>query len=322
MKKAELLADNRGAALVVALTVIVISVLITVPVLIQTVNERQISSKWGDATRAFYAADSGLSFTIWCMNNYSDAAEWTTNGWANGAVAGDYILPIMGLTDINNNIVSYFEVGITDTVGVAPALDVIGYAPTTAGTSRIVRATLESSPYAITARGDIDIGGNAEIDGEMDEYADFSFDGVFGEDVATMKARADTEVVVDPANNYGPVPRPAETYIDNAPANGQYDEGEAFTDSNGSGSWDDEMRTTWFEVPEGGKAKITNAGWSGSGILVVEGDIEVNGGTFTGVLYVIGNLSIAGNDGLEGYDIRGWQCRRHDHCNRYGRYFV
>jgi len=114
--------------------------------------------------------------------------------------------------------------------------------------------------------GNITVGGSADINGTTTEGSTFSFNDVFGTDGATLKNDY-SNVVVDPANNYQPV------------------EG-----------------LTWFETDTATKVSMTNTGWSGSGVMVVEGDLQITGGTFNGIIWVTGNcdLDVSGNVNING----------------------
>ncbi len=58
---------------------------------------------------------------------------------------------------------------------------------------------------------------------------------------------------------------------------------------------------TWIDDPDGVGSRITSMGWHGDGILVVNGDLTITGGTFDGILWVIGTLEIgAGNPVING----------------------
>jgi len=57
---------------------------------------------------------------------------------------------------------------------------------------------------------------------------------------------------------------------------------------------------TWINTP-GDESQVTSSGWSGSGILIVENDLKMTGGTFTGVIWVMGELNmITGNPLING----------------------
>ena len=56
---------------------------------------------------------------------------------------------------------------------------------------------------------------------------------------------------------------------------------------------------TW--INEDNEFKITKTGgWMGSGIMVIDGDLDISGGTFDGVIWVTGKLSISGNPVING----------------------
>ena len=96
-------------------------------------------------------------------------------------------------------------------------------------------------------------------------------------------------IVVDPDNNYVRPDKP---------------EGE-----------DDIVDITWFGLSDpDSKVVISSTGWTGSGILIVEGNLRITGGTFSRIIYVTGtcvldvtgNASITGEIYVEGdVDIRG-----------------
>ncbi|MEE8360189.1 MAG: hypothetical protein V3S04_04615, partial [Candidatus Omnitrophota bacterium] len=167
---------------------------------------------------------------------------------------------------------------------------------------------------------------NATINGDIEEFSDFSFDSIFRRSLDSVRTDAeDTEIVDTPANNYDPVPRPEDTYTD-LDFDGEWDVGEPLIDDwNNDFEWDDEVDVTWFEW--GGNndylnppvAAITTTGWSGGSVLVVYGgDLKITGGDFEGVIYVKskeitvvidgeevvrhvgGNLGIAGNATITG----------------------
>ena len=113
---------------------------------------------------------------------------------------------------------------------------------------------------AIIAAGEVVIKGNATIEGDVIEYATVDFEEIFGCTKEEMRANA-TRIYLDPPNNVEPV--------------------------------DD---TTWVDLSGGNSLKVTNEHWHGTGILIVNGDCDITGGCFDGVLYVIGSLFVRGND--------------------------
>ena len=120
---------------------------------------------------------------------------------------------------------------------------------------------------AMYANGDIEVGGSADITGNLYENCDppLSFEDFFGITKAEMEAIAD--------NNFEDPPNNPEGVVD----------------------------ITWVSFEnEGGSMKVTRADWVGSGILIIDGDAHFSGGTFNGIMWITGELFINGNNGFNG----------------------
>lgn len=121
---------------------------------------------------------------------------------------------------------------------------------------------------AIYSRNEIKITGNATIspEGSYQENVpveQICFETTFGMTKDEMKARA-YNTYTDPPINQLPVDK-----------------------------------ITWVECP-GGEFKITDDSWIGTDILIVNGDFRMTGGTFEGVIWVIGDLKATGNAAFKG----------------------
>jgi len=101
--------------------------------------------------------------------------------------------------------------------------------------------------------------GHSYIVGNIEENVDLVFETIFGITMEQMRAIADHDYT-NPSNNVSPV--------------------------NG---------VTYIELTGNNKVHFTNRHWSGSGILIVDGDFQMTGGTFEGIVWVNGRLQIAGN---------------------------
>ncbi|MEK6732804.1 MAG: hypothetical protein AABY55_04180 [Candidatus Omnitrophota bacterium] len=122
---------------------------------------------------------------------------------------------------------------------------------------------------AIISNGPIETDlGNPTINGPVEEYAIFTFFGTFGKTEAEVYAMA-THVYTDPPNNPG-----TETPIPVYPIDG----------------------ITWIDMSPGNTLGLTSTSWSGSGLLVVNGNVSIKGGIFTGILWVNGNLTVSGGN--------------------------
>lgn len=140
--------------------------------------------------------------------------------------------------------------------------------------STVVELTVPDAsnfPFALESRSSINISGSAQII-PSDSFAPDSsldFENLFGASKDLVKTYADF-YYLNPENNVTPC-----------------------------------QGITWVEVPEGSQFHITSNGWQGSGILIVEGSVKITGGTFNGIIYVIGGelevpLDIFGNPEING----------------------
>lgn len=120
---------------------------------------------------------------------------------------------------------------------------------------------------AVTSTGDIVVGGAATINPEGSEapFSVFSFEETFGMSESKLRAQAD-HFYLDPDNNVLPVDG-----------------------------------ITWIELSAGDELVISQNSWDGSGILVVNGDLKITGGSFNGILWVNGGLEVSsGNPDIFG----------------------
>jgi cytoskeletal protein CcmA (bactofilin family) len=122
--------------------------------------------------------------------------------------------------------------------------------------------TSASFDNAITCSKDLDIRGSSTIIGNVEENVDLDFETVFGMTMAQMRAIADNDYT-NPPNNVTPV--------------------------NG---------ITYIETTGNNKAHFTNHHWSGSGILIVDGEFHMTGGTFDGIIWVEGGRFMMSGNGL------------------------
>lgn len=130
---------------------------------------------------------------------------------------------------------------------------------------RIIPPDASKFQHAIRTTVALDIKGSVDINGDTEEYAALDFPDLFSNTKAEVEEMA-THTYTNPANNITPV--------------------------------DD---ITWVNLSEGNQLRINNNGWTGSGILVVTGgNVHITGGTFDGILYVVGDLFISGNPIING----------------------
>lgn len=137
--------------------------------------------------------------------------------------------------------------------------------------SRSLSAVVRTDPvepgnfqHAIRTTSNLVVRGSVTINGSSEEFAPLNFADLFEHSKEDMRGYA-THLYTDPPVNVTPV--------DNI---------------------------TWVDLSPGGEFRISSDTYSGSGILIVAGDAQITGGTFNGIIYVIGQLRISGNPTING----------------------
>lgn len=137
--------------------------------------------------------------------------------------------------------------------------------------SRSLSAIVRTDPvdpnhfqHAIRTTSDLVIKGSVDINGPSEEFASLNFADLFDYGKEDMRSFA-THLYTNPANDVTPVDG-----------------------------------ITWVDLSPGSELRISSNTWSGSGILVVAGDAQITGGTFDGIIYVIGKLRMSGNPVING----------------------
>ena len=155
----------------------------------------------------------------------------------------------------------YYQITSTGTVSL-PSYGVI---------SRSVTVITRTNPvdpahfqHAIRTTSDLVVKGSVEINGASEEFASLNFADLFQHSKEEIKSFA-THLYTNPATDVTPVDG-----------------------------------ITWVDLDPGGELRISSHDWIGSGILVVAGDAQITGGTFNGIIYVIGRLRMSGNPVING----------------------
>jgi len=125
---------------------------------------------------------------------------------------------------------------------------------------RVVVAVKPDVTTAMMLSGGLVVKGNADVNGVVVEETTPCFEDVFGVTKEEMQHNATYEYT-SPLNNQMPV-----------------------------------GKITWIT----NNFKIAADAWVGSGIMIVNGDLTITGGTFNGIIWVIGKLSISGNPVING----------------------
>lgn len=265
--------DKRGIALIVAFMVIVVLTIFSLAIFVRSMSERFIAQRYAESMKAFWLAEAGVNHGLSELkadyNASSGSCKWETN-----LGSGRYCVDLSD-KDVNGR----------------RTLTAHGYIPSTtpARAERKISVLVESSgsnpsnpeliEYALDTTGELKIGGSADIHppNSSHESSSLDFEEVFGmteEQVKTLAEEAAASgngyVYADPPTNQQPV--------------------------NG---------ITWVELTGSNKYVISST-WSGSGLLIVNGNgmnlaLEIAGDwTFTGMIWVIGKVKISGNAQITG----------------------
>ncbi|MFH1783614.1 MAG: hypothetical protein ABH868_01760 [bacterium] len=268
-----------GALLIIVAIMVVCGVLGMTLVFLAT-NESRARVRSRDTNIALYAADAGIEMAIYKFNQ--STGPYVFGGTEN-------FLPDAIYPD-GSFIILYSS---------SPAnpgrwvIEATGYSPnaTNPRTQRTIEAVYEDQTGSITVTsavacgGGVDVQGSASVDGG-------SLSGLTVPPGDSVTVQGSASVTGTPPVSSGTFPTFEEifgvtsakmqsmattTYI--SPANNSAVSG-----------------ITWCT----GDFQITQNGWSGSGILIVNGDLKITGGTFSGVIYVFDELEVAGNTNIQG----------------------
>jgi len=256
---------DRGFALVLVLIIASVVILIVAAIMPQAVRQARMAERHADSIRAFYAAESGVNMVRADLDD-DDAINSTSVGVWQALASSD-----------GSETISYYKIDSIDTTSpYFPEVISAGSSPSSdsADVKRYIKAQLSKAitynPSLVTniieTTGSLSIGGSATVTGDYTSSSTFSFADIFGISMADMKSNL-ANVVIDPETNFSPV----------------------------SG-------ITWFELDDNIRVQISEKAWVGSGIMIVEGDLKLSGGTFDGIIWVTGNcdMDIAGNAKING----------------------
>ena len=246
------LRNKKGFILVTAYMVVAVLVILATSFSARTIGEKRVADKERDTIHALWLAEAGVDRAI---------AEFPNTPLSGTIGNGAYSTQTTELTSTRYLINSTGGVPGTNLADPNNAIRKI---------SAIVERPLNPASSgditsAITASGDVEVKGSAQVNGTIDEENEvFNFEDVFGISKEAMESGA-THHYTDPANNITPVDH-----------------------------------VTWVDINSLTEMKITASGWSGTGILVVDGDLNITGGTFSGIIWVIGTLRVSGNPVIDG----------------------
>lgn len=243
--------DNSGFILITLYMVIAVLMILVTAFTARSISEQRVADKNRDSNRAFWLAEAGLDNAI---------AKLPNSPLSGSLGDGKYYTETSQISPVRFSIVSKGGVPDVDQTNINNAI-------------RIIRAIVErpvndADPSVITsaisADGPVTIKGSTVVNGDIDDYAEFDFEEIFGISKGTMQNKA-TNSYDNPENNVTPV-----------------------------------NNITWADVDSGNEMIISYTDWEGSGILVVSGDLRITGGYFRGIIWVVGTLWVSGNPIIDG----------------------
>jgi len=293
--------NEKGLVLIVVLGLVMLFVLSFSCYILMSTREVISTKSQVEHVRAFYLAEAGLERVRYDLNQDTNWAFNSENADFNGIDMS--AVENLGATDVWYQVPysttaqgtslgsGNYNVWFKNIAGGGAILDdeiLVKTRGTYNLNSRAIEVKLTSGRIfddlsggvtnAIEAEGSITIKGSADIYPEpaedyIEEYAEISFEDIFGMTLAELKAIAQEHF---PDTFYGDDPE--EVPFNNDPAEG----------------------LTWIDSTAE-QSQITSDTWSGSGIIIVEGDLKINGGDFSGIIWVTGDVSlIAGNPEIVG----------------------
>lgn len=256
---------QRGIALIMALLLIFVLSMLSASFFSGVINENRLVKRFVNSTRALWLAEAGVAEAINNMPSNVSGSLYGDNNYSYSASTT--------LWPLSQNV--YYQISSTGSVSV----------PSYGTISRSLTVITETTPvdpnhfqHAIRTTSDLVVKGSATINGPQEEFASLNFTDLFQHSKAEMESFA-TNPYVDPPVNVTPV------------------EG-----------------ITWVNISPGQEFRITSDTWRGGcgadgdcaatadngAILVVEGDAQITGGTYYGIIYVIGKLRMSGNPVING----------------------
>jgi hypothetical protein len=254
---------KKGIVLVIVLGLILLFVIAAGSFMLMSSTEIRMVRMQSDSTRALYLAEAGLEHVRVQLDQ-----DWSDHTSLSNITLGEGTYSV--------NISEYESDGTTELPADELRVESTGNVNEASRTIEIMLKSLVGTGSGganvdspIETEGTLTILGSADInpEGGEEENVDLSFETIFG------ITKEDMEEIAQ--NNF------PNTYYTTV-----------FHNETATG-------LTWIDTP-GIESQITTVGWTGDGILVIEGDMQITGGTFDGVIWVIGALLVSGNPTING----------------------
>ena len=209
---------------------------------------------------------STLQSDIQARDIQSQRAFWIAEaGIAKAIVRLPETTPSPLLEYLEENADESYSIMITPTAGFTNrwTIQSTGFVPNATRTIEVeIEGVVNNITGVINANGDVDIDGSSNVTGTVNENLDppLAFESVFLMTKDQVRHIANNHYI-NPAINQTPV-----------------------------------TQITWVT----GDLAITTTGWQGYGLLVVDGNLRFAGGSFSGIIWVTGDLDCTGNPDING----------------------
>lgn len=261
---------KKGSVLIMAFLVVMVITILLTPLFLKAMNESSMVKRFINSTRAFWVAEAGVATAVANMpNNVSGSLDSNPNY----------------LFSANTHLLSgnFFQIDSTGSVTL----------PGGGSISRSITAVAETFPvnpdnfqHAIRTTGNLRVQGNVTITGPQEEFASINFQELFGHTTAQMRSYADY-LYSNPPVSVTPVE--GITWVDLSP-------GEELRIS--ADTWRGGIAGEMDEAHPSDMSLEPNV--DNGAILIVSGDAQITGGTYYGIIYVIGKLRMSGNAQIYG----------------------
>ena len=259
---------EEGNAMVFAIVVILVVFIVGASLVFLSENESRKSVRSNKQNATLYIADGGIEKAIWELNHS------TSYTGESNITLGEGKFSIMISTPMGNpnqrEIVSTGQIGLS---------------------RRKIKALCEKVPGSITVNSALSCGGNVNMGGNA-SVAGGALTGILVPVGCSVSTVGGAMVTGTPSTGNAPFP----SFEDVFGVTMAQMQGFATNKYTNPGNNPACSGITWVD----GDLKATTSSWSGTGVLIVNGDFEMSGGNFTGVIYVVGTFRMTGNARIDG----------------------
>ncbi len=260
--------NNKGNAIIFATIVIFIVFFIGVGLLYLSENEARKAVRSNVQNATLYIAEGGMQKAMWELNRNNSYTGETDSSLGKG----NYTITVNTPAGHANQ----REIIVLGKIG---------------WSRRKIKVLSERINAAITVNSALSCGGNVNMGGNAN-VAGATLTGITVPVGCTVSTSGSSFVSGTPATTNAPFPTFTDIFGISMADMQKY----ATTVYTNPGNNAACKGITWVE----GNLKATTNDWHGSGILIVNGDFDMSGGEFAGVIYVVGTFRMTGNASIEG----------------------